>query len=100
MSAPKASDLAARMRGAATRPPAASAPPVTAAVAPPVAGRPVRFTLDLDRDAHRALKRYAVEHDARAADVLRVLLGLLDTDPASPLPWRNASTPYRSNACQ
>lgn len=79
MSAAKASDLAARMLGAATRPQAPTEAPVAAA--PPAVGRAVRFTLDLDRETHRALKRYAVEHDAHAADVCRVLLGLLDTDP-------------------
>jgi hypothetical protein len=36
--------------------------------------RSTRFTLDLERDLHRALKRYAVENDMHASDILRDLL--------------------------
>lgn len=33
-----------------------------------------RFTLDLPRDLHKALRRYAVENDMHASDILRELL--------------------------
>lgn len=36
-----------------------------------------RVTVDLDPDEHRALKQYALDHDATISDVLRALLGAL-----------------------
>jgi hypothetical protein len=44
--------------------------------------KPVRFTLDLDRDRHRFLKQHAVSLDADASQVLRALLDELRDDPA------------------
>lgn len=73
--AAKSSDLTARMRGLASR---ERAPAQTE---PSREARPVRITVDLARPAHRQLKRYTADHEVRAADVVRVLLGLLDTDP-------------------
>jgi len=44
--------------------------------------KPVRFTLDLDREHHQFLKDYAVQVEARgAAEVMRALLDELRTDP-------------------
>ena len=37
--------------------------------------RPVRFTLDLSPPLHRALRRYALDNDIHASDVVRQLLG-------------------------
>lgn len=34
----------------------------------------IRFTLDLPRDLHKALRRYAVETDMHASEILRELL--------------------------
>jgi hypothetical protein len=50
--------------------------------APPRPEKPVRFTLDLDRDRHRFLKQHAVSLDADASQVLRALLDELRDDPA------------------
>lgn len=36
--------------------------------------RSIRFTLDLPADLHKALKRYAVETDMHASEILRDLL--------------------------
>jgi hypothetical protein len=43
--------------------------------------KPVRFTLDLDRDLHRFLKEHAVGIEADASQVLRALLNELRDDP-------------------
>lgn len=44
--------------------------------------KPVRFTLDLDRDRHQFLKRYTGDIEVRgAAEVLRALLDELRDDP-------------------
>jgi hypothetical protein len=44
--------------------------------------KPVRFTLDLDREHHRFLKSYAAEIEASgAAEVMRALLDELRDDP-------------------
>ena len=44
--------------------------------------KPVRFTLDLDREHHRFLKTYAAEIEAKgAAEVMRALLDELRDDP-------------------
>lgn len=44
--------------------------------------KPVRFTLDLDRDHHRFLKTYAADIEAKgASEVMRALLDELRDDP-------------------
>jgi hypothetical protein len=42
----------------------------------------VRFTLDLARPQHRFLKQFALDAEADASVVLRVLLSLLEEDGA------------------
>ena len=42
--------------------------------------RGVRFTLDLRREQHRFLKRYAFELEVNASAVLRTLLSLLEEE--------------------
>jgi hypothetical protein len=42
--------------------------------------KPVRFTLDLDREQHRFLKTYAAGFDAKASEVMRALLDELRAD--------------------
>lgn len=44
--------------------------------------RRVRFTLDLARDQHRFLKRFAVDAETDASVVVRALLALLAEDDA------------------
>jgi hypothetical protein len=44
------------------------------------ADRRVRFTLDLTRDQHRFLKRFAFEAETDASVVMRTLLALLQHD--------------------
>ena len=41
-----------------------------------------RVTVDLDPDEHRALKQYALDHDATISDVLRATLTELRADTA------------------
>lgn len=41
-----------------------------------------RVTVDLDPDEHRALKQYALDHDATISDVLRAALAELRADTA------------------
>lgn len=94
---PKASDVLGRMKAAATR-----EKPITTAGEPQVIFSPenlpsdpplpsptavqkakprkVRFTLDLDPDQHKQLKRFALEADADASEVLRALLVLLHSN--------------------
>lgn len=36
--------------------------------------KPVRFTLDLDRERHRYLKEYAAQIEAKASEIIRELL--------------------------
>lgn len=106
----KPSDVLSRMKAAASREKPAStlpelaaedapphlqaqakpqqqAAPVVPSLAPEVASptrtRRVRFTLDLDPEAHKRLKRFALEADADASEVMRALLGLLDTDAST-----------------
>lgn len=47
--------------------------------APPRVRR-VRYTLDLEPEQHKNLKRFALEADADASEVMRALLALLHTD--------------------
>jgi hypothetical protein len=42
--------------------------------------RRVRFTLDLARSQHRFLKQFALDAEADASVILRVLLSLLEED--------------------
>ena len=104
-----AADVLNRMRQVATRPAArpararkpapadgtadAAALPSPVATAPehPVpapathrtqAVRPIRYTLDLARDQHRFLKRFAFDAEVDASEVMRSLLSLLEHDHA------------------
>jgi hypothetical protein len=45
-------------------------------------GERVRITVDLDRDKHRGLRLFAVEADADASEVVRLLIDRLLRDPA------------------
>jgi hypothetical protein len=42
--------------------------------------RRIRYTLDLSREQHRFLRRYAFDAETDASVVMRVLLALLRTD--------------------
>lgn len=91
MTKSRPSDVLSRMKAAATR-----EKPVTTTVledadaragetvpiqpASPPRVRPVRFTLDLEPTVHKNLKRFALEADADASEVLRALLALLHSD--------------------
>ena len=44
-------------------------------------GERVRITVDLDRDKHRGLRLFAVEADADASQVVRLLIDRLLRDP-------------------
>lgn len=46
----------------------------------PASDRRVRFTLDLARPQHRFLKQFALDAEADASVVLRVLLSFLEED--------------------
>jgi hypothetical protein len=48
---------------------------------PPRPAKPIRFTLDLDREHHQLLKQYAVRIEADASQVMRALLDQLRDDP-------------------
>lgn len=92
MTKPKASDVLGRMRAATTREkPVSTAPAAepqeqaTQEEAPALPSRPprvrrVRYTLDLEPEQHKNLKRFALEADADASEVMRALLVLLQTD--------------------
>lgn len=93
-----ASDVLKRMRDVATKPAAQAAPETPAANAaeaatgptarpsggrpPAPSPRPVRYTLDLAREQHRFLKRFALDAEADASEVMRALLRLLQQDPS------------------
>jgi hypothetical protein len=47
---------------------------------PPRPEKRVRFTLDLERDQHRFLKRFSLDAEADAARVMRALLDQLQQD--------------------
>lgn len=86
MSRPSKVDALKRGVGAVPAAPAGHAVelPEAATEAPkrPRPEKPVRFTLDLDRDHHRFLKSYAAEIEAKgAAEVMRALLDELRDDP-------------------
>ncbi|TSA79655.1 hypothetical protein FNU79_17625 [Deinococcus detaillensis] len=83
----KPSDVLSRMKAAATRekPVSTSPPGVPAGERPevspiPLKARRVRFTLDLEPEAHKNLKRFALEADADSSEVMRALLNLLHND--------------------
>lgn len=62
-------------------------PPAVVDRTPPVrrgrrrGGERVRITVDLERGTHRALRLFAVEADAHAAEVVRLLIDRLLRDP-------------------
>ncbi|WP_339097962.1 hypothetical protein ACINK0_15770 [Deinococcus sp. VB343] len=96
----KASDVLARMKATAGREKPVStasaelpAMPEAEPPAKPPRVRRVRFTLDLDPEQHKALKRFALEADADASEVMRTLLAQLQTDTA----LRNAVLTALSN---
>lgn len=87
----KPSDVLSRMKAAASREKPVStidelerpsATPTIGADTPakPPRVRKVRYTLDLEPEQHKNLKRFAVEADADASEVMRALLVLLYTD--------------------
>ena len=97
----KSSDILERMRQATLRErssssqeseagiasPAPSAPLPThtdgrRALLLPQSGKRVRFTLDLQPQQHKFLKRFALEADADASAVVRALLARLEEDEA------------------
>jgi len=92
MTKSKPSDVLSRMKAAASREkPVSTVLPEQPAsegdqemVAPvaltPARIRRVRFTLDLEPETHKNLKRFALEADADASEVMRALLALLYTD--------------------
>lgn len=93
---PKASDVLSRMKQAATREkpvstaevlkPSEDTPATTSGLPFPaplkVKPRKVRFTLDLEPEQHKQLKRFALEAEADASEVLRALLTLLHSSTA------------------
>lgn len=82
----KASDLAARLQASATHshrePAIAPAPTSTTAPSPTRRqGAPARFTVELPRQQHRFVKRFALDADTDASSVTRALFTLLESDP-------------------
>jgi hypothetical protein len=47
---------------------------------PPRAERRIRLTLDLTREQHRFIRRFALDAETDASSVLRMLLALLEED--------------------
>jgi len=92
MTKSKPSDVLSRMKAAANREkPVSTLPshgPTDQAMdiqplphpEPVPRARRVRFTLDLEPEAHKNLKRFALEADADASEVMRALLALLHSD--------------------
>ena len=87
----KPSDVLSRMKAAASRekpvstveepePKSAESSTGVDAAARLPRVRKVRYTLDLEPEQHKNLKRFAVEADADASEVMRALLALLYTD--------------------
>lgn len=88
----KPSDVLSRMKAAASRQKPTSTTTETEGESSPEASpaspapvvprvRRVRFTLDLDPEVHKNLKRFALEADADASEVMRALLAILHSDP-------------------
>jgi hypothetical protein len=46
-------------------------------------GKRVRITVDLDRDTHRGLRQLALDADADASEVVRLLIGRALRDPGA-----------------
>jgi hypothetical protein len=46
-------------------------------------GQQIRVTVDLDRDTHRALRQLALDIDADATEIIRLLIGRALRDPRS-----------------
>lgn len=89
----KPSDVLARMKATATREKPVSTSAVdrpeeiadparlpAPALPRPARSKRVRFTLDLEPEQHKSLKRFALEADADASEVMRALLMLLQND--------------------
>ena len=82
-----ASELAARMQATALHshrsPVVVPSAVATEADAPATPRRqtPARFTVELPREQHRFVKRFALDADSDASTVTRALLTLLETDP-------------------
>lgn len=70
----RAKDVSARMRGALTAPSAATDGQGRGT------DRRSRFTVDLDQHRRRTLARFAVDHDAEMAWVVRIMVDLLGED--------------------
>ena len=64
-----------------TRAPGGAGPVEAPRALPPRPVKPVRFTLDLDRERHQFLKRFALDAETDAAAVMRALLSRLQSDP-------------------
>jgi hypothetical protein len=79
----KPSSVAALRRGVGTSTsvvPTSGVDVSSPAPKPPRPEKPVRFTLDLDRETHTFLKTFALGAEVSASVVLRELLGELDED--------------------
>lgn len=70
----RAKDVSARMRAGLSAAPPANERPRQGAE------RRSRFTVDLDQGRRRALARFAVDHDAEMAWVVRIMVDLLGED--------------------
>jgi hypothetical protein len=46
-------------------------------------GQRIRVTVDLDREVHRALRQLALDADADASEIIRLLLGRALRDPGA-----------------
>jgi hypothetical protein len=63
--------------------PGLPAPPVTVGADAGRAGQQIRVTVDLDRDTHRGLRQLALDADADATEVVRLLIGRAFRDPGA-----------------
>ena len=82
MSAPSATDLRARLRGAAAggRASVSDGAGIAGAASVQEAERRVRVTVDLTPEAHKALRLFAIEAETDASATIRALLELLHED--------------------
>jgi hypothetical protein len=76
----RASAVTAHRRGGRSRRSSPSSGSGAETGAPAGEERRVRYTLDLSREQHRFLKRYAFEAEIDASVVMRALLSLLEKD--------------------
>ena len=82
MSRPSARDLRAQLRTAAAGTQRSSPSKDEDQAGPSGGGRKrVRITVDLDREDHRALRRWVADEETDAQRVVRALLGELFRDP-------------------